>query len=418
MKKVLNFIWGLLKNNLPLKIMAVLFAIVLWSYVLAQTNPVRERTFDNIQVNYTGTAELQANGLAVSNTLSDAVLTVGIRVEVDQNNAKYVTKDNVTATVDLAKVSSTGELTFEIKASSPYGTAEVIGSKTVKLYIDKYTSRPLPVTPQFTGRAETGYYASEPVFEPDVVTISGARSDIAKAVRAVCPIDLSGLTEWKKKSMSVTVLDDEDNALDPNLFSQSLPSVIVGMDILPVKTVPVDVQSSIFGQDSLAPGFEVKSIECDPATVRIAGTEEALAGVTSIPLVPYSVSDASGDVSVMLYYQPPEGVTVLGTTQAQVTVTIREKTATEDFTGVGIDVRNLGKGLNVQLSQTEVDVTVLAGVSAMSTLTAADVVPYIDLNGYGEGTYTVDILFELPEGFASENFTPRPLTITVTITRG
>jgi YbbR domain-containing protein len=65
-----------------------------------------------------------------------------------------------------------------------------------------------------------------------------------------------------------------------------------------------------------------------------------------------------------------------------------------------------------------VDVTVLAGVSAMSTLRASDVVPYIDLNGMGEGTYTLNILFELPDGFASENFAPSVTTITVTISRG
>jgi len=418
MKKVLKFIWGLLRSNLLLKIMAVLFAIVLWSYVLAQTNPVRERTFDNVRVNYTGTAELQASGLAISNTLSDIVNTVDVRVEVDQSNMKYVNDTNITATVDLAEVSGTGELTFEIKATSPYGTATVVGSNTVTLYIDKYETRALPVVSEIMGSVETGYYASDPEFEPGVVTISGARSDIARAARAVCPIDLSGLTEWTKKSMDVTVLDNDSNALDPILFNQSLPSVIVGMDILPVKTVPVDVENAIIAQDSLAPGYEIKSIECEPATVRIAGSAEALAGVTSIPLVPYSVSGASSDAVVLLGYMPPEGVTVLDSTQVTVTVTIREKTATETFTGVDIDVRNLGKGLTVQISQAEVDVTVMGGVSAMSTLTSAGVVPYIDLNGYDVGTYTVDILFELPEGFAPENFTPSVLTVTVTITRG
>ncbi len=126
----------------------------------------------------------------------------------------------------------------------------------------------------------------------------------------------------------------------------------------------------------------------------------------------------------LLDFAPPEGVAVLDDdNKAQVTITIREKTASETFEGVDIGIRNLGGGLTAQLAQDEVDVTVLAGVSAMSRLHASDIVPYVNLNGLGVGTHTVDILFEIPKGFASENFTASAgnatvKTVTVTITRG
>jgi YbbR domain-containing protein len=111
MKKVLNFIWGLLKNNLLLKIMAVLFAVVLWSYVLAQTNPVREKSVDNVSVSYVNIAD----GLAISNTLSQIVSTVDVSFEVKQNDIKYVNSSSVKASVDLSNISGPGEYTFEIQ---------------------------------------------------------------------------------------------------------------------------------------------------------------------------------------------------------------------------------------------------------------------------------------------------------------
>ena len=135
--------------------------------------------------------------------------------------------------------------------------------------------RPVPVLPEITGSVSDNYYAGDPVFEPDVVTISGAASDVNLATSASCPIDLTGLTEWSKRSMDVTILDEDNNALDTKLFSPSVPSVIVDMSILPVKTIPVDVDNSIMGQDSLAPGYEVTGIECDPATVQIVGAAES-----------------------------------------------------------------------------------------------------------------------------------------------
>ena len=39
MKKFFNALWGIFRNNLLLKVMAILFAVILWSYVLSETKP-------------------------------------------------------------------------------------------------------------------------------------------------------------------------------------------------------------------------------------------------------------------------------------------------------------------------------------------------------------------------------------------
>lgn len=412
------FIWGLIKNNLVLKIMAILFAVVLWSYVLSETNPVRERVQPDVSVTYQNEEQLEANGLAISQSLSEIVQEVNVRYEVNQSDLKYLSSSPITATVDLSKVNGKGELELEIRATGANCRVIEVSPATVKLTVEDYVSKTLPVAVNVTGSAAEGYYASDPVAEPDVVTLFGASGDLAMASSAVCNIDLTGLTEWNKKSMDVTILDSEGNALDPGLFDESLPSVIIDMSVLPKKIVPVDVESAIIGQESIAPGYEITDIVCDPKFVSIVGEASALAEVDAVTLVPYSVSGASGDIVVLLEFAPPEGVAVLDVDKAQVTVTIREKTRTEVFEGVDIGVRNLGGGLDAKLAQDDVDVTVLAGISEMSRLRASDVVAYVDLNGYGVGTHTVDILFEIPDGFAAENFTASIGTVTVTITRG
>ena len=417
MKKALNFIWGLFKNNLVLKIMAVLFAVILWSYVLAETDPVRERVQPDVRVAYQNQEQLEANGLAISQSLSEMIEEVNVRYEVNQSDLKYLGPTPITATVDLSQITGKGEVELKIEASGPNCRVIEISPSTVTLTVEDYVPKDLPVAVNVTGSVADGYYASVPVAIPEVVTLFGARGDLDMASSAVCNIDLTGLTEWNKKSMDVTILDSEGNALDRGLFDQSLPSVIIDMSILPKKTVPVDVASAIFGKDSLAPGYEITDMTCNPAYVEIVGTAEDLAGVASIALVPYSIGDASSDVVVSLDYAPPEGVTVLGEGKAQVTITIREKTRTETYEDVSIDIRNLGGGLHAELAQSEVDVTVLAGISKMSKLHASDIVPYVDLNGLGVGTYTVDILFEIPEGFMPENFSA-VTTVTITITRG
>lgn len=419
MKKALNFIWGLLKNNLLLKIMAVLFAVILWSYVLAETNPTRERVVPDIPVRYDSEAVLNTHNLAISKRSLSELLKVDVRVRVSQNNLDLIDKNSVDVYIDLSDISSPGEYTFDIEAT-PVSTCQVVevSPKSVTLTIENFVTRTLPVSVNTSGSVAGGYYAGAAVAQPDAVTIAGAQGDVELAGRAVCDIDLTGLTKWDKKSMEVTILDAQGEKINPSLFG-SLPSVIIDMSVLPTKRVPVDVASAIIGRDGLAPGYEiVGDIVCDPAYVNIIGEASALSGIRSVSLVPYSVSGMSSDVVAPLGYDLPEGVSVLDSDQALVTVTIREKTDTGQYTGVDIEKRNLGKGLTASLSQSTVDVTVIAGEKEISALRASDVMPYIDLKGMSAGTYTVDILFEIPDGFTAESFTPSVATVTVTISRG
>ncbi len=109
------------------------------------------------------------------------------------------------------------------------------------------------------------------------------------------------------------------------------------------------------------------------------------------------------------------GVTVLTDQKAEVYITIREVTKTKTYKDVAVKAKDLAAGLHADLSNPSVDVTVMAGASAVSRLSRSDIVPYVDLDGYKPGTYTVEVLFEIPKGLAEENFTASVGTVTVTI---
>ena len=50
MRKIWTFIKNSFRKNLLLKIVSVLFAVILWSYVMVETNPVREKTVNNVEI--------------------------------------------------------------------------------------------------------------------------------------------------------------------------------------------------------------------------------------------------------------------------------------------------------------------------------------------------------------------------------
>lgn len=415
MKKALQFCWRLLKNNISLKILALLFAVVLWSYVLAATNPARERVIYDVTVRPQGVEDLKAKDLAISGNLSDILKSVDIRVKVNQDDLKFLNDQNIQAYVDLSTINGTGEYSLKINAKPTYGQVLEVSPAEITLNVDSLVTKQVPVTVKTVGDAASGYYAGTPLISPDYVNITGARSDVERVTSALCNIDLTGLTQGYNKSMDVTLLDSAGNAVPAQLFTGNLPSVMVSLNVLPEKTVPVNVNGSIIGQDSLSPGFEITGITCDPQTVTIIGEKAVLDTVSSISLVPYTISGMSADAVVPLEFSPPAGVTVINTEKAEVTIVIREITAQKKYTGIAVKQKNLSPGLVATLDTGTVDVTVIAGVSRISRLFKPEIVPYVDLDGLGPGQYSLSVMFEVPQGFTANNFTASSVTVTVTI---
>lgn len=410
-------VWKMLKSNWLIKITALLFAIILWSYVLAETNPPRERVMRNIPVRYEHVEELRAKELVISGSLSDVLDSVDIRLEVKQSDLKYLSDENVRAYIDLSTINGKGEKTLKVTAQTTYGKVLQVSTTQVKVYVDDYVSRTVPVNVSVTGSVPAGYYATQPEITPDVVNVSGARVDVEKVASAECSINLDGLTEGYSKSVEVTLLDSGGEPLDQHMFAESLPSVIVNLEVLAKKMVEVDVKDAILGQDDIKPGYRITEVWAQPETVEIIGTSDVLGGISAIKLVPYSVSGASADIVALLDFQPIEGVTVLGEQKVQVFISIREITDTKVFEDVPVVIKNAAEDLAVDVDPANVDVTVIAGIPRLSTLDKQDIVPFIDVNGLTPGIYTLSVQLEVPEGFTLENLTPSIGTVTVKITQ-
>lgn len=414
MKKAFIYIWRIFRNNLSLKIIALIFAVILWSYVLYATNPAREKVISDITVRYENAEDLKAKDLAIVGSFPDD-FSVDIRVKINQKDLSLFNAQGAQAFVDLSGINATGTYPLKITAISAYGQVLEVNPLSVTLTIDRLVTKQVPVIVKTTGSVPSGYYAGIPEISPDYVNITGAQADIKKVTNALCVIELDGLTSGYNKSVDVTLSDDNGNAVPASLFSGDFPSVMVKLSVLPVKTVTVDAASSIIGQDSIAPGYEITGITSSPKTVQIVGEKAVIDTVSSVRLVSYSVSGFSSDIVVPIDFAPTEGVTVLADEKAVVTVNIREITSRSTFTAIPVGYRNLSAGLTASFDTAVVDVTVIAGQSRVSKLKKSSIVPFIDLDGLTPGTYTRSIQFEVPQGFTAENFSSSVSTVTVTV---
>jgi len=410
----------MLKSNWILKIAALLFAVILWSYVLAETNPPRERVMEDISVRYEDLAAVEEKDLEISGSLSEALDKVDIRVEVNQNQLKYLNDENVRAYVDLSEINGKGDYVLRVRATTTYGRVLSVSPSEVTLLVDHFNSRTIPVAVNVSGSVPEGYFALEPEITPDVVRVEGAMVDVENVASADCSIDLNGLTEGYSKSIEVTLYDVDGNVIDASAFADSIPSVIVDVEVLAKKTVPVSLNGAVLGQDDVAEGYEVTGIEITPDSVEIVGEKALLDTIPFVTLVPTSVSNLDKDLVATLSYQPIEGVQIHGEETAQLVVSIRELIGTEVFEDVPIVVKNapvLEEPLVITLEPERIDVTVTSGVTKLPVLDKEEIVPYIDLDGLAPGVYNLGLMFEVPEGFMDENFSPETKMVTVRITQ-
>jgi hypothetical protein len=116
MKTVLKAIWNALKSNLVMKIMALLFAVILWSYVLSIINPERTRTVPNIPVRYENMSHLTDNQFQISKSLSDELGKVKVSVVLKQSELKIFSDKNIDAYVDLSYVTGPGDYPIQVQA--------------------------------------------------------------------------------------------------------------------------------------------------------------------------------------------------------------------------------------------------------------------------------------------------------------
>ena len=249
------------------------------------------------------------------------------------------------------------------------------------------------------------------------IVISGARDELEQIVEAVCHISVDGVSQSSKTSHVLELLSADGEVAPSYIVDGSVPSVIVELNVLSKKTVPIDQQTVKDRVTSVKDGYEVVGVTLNPAEVEIVGSEEALSKIEAIQLRPFSAENADKSVLLSAELQIPEGVEVLSGAKVDAYVQIAEIQGQQHFTGVEINAVNLGSGLRATLQTRSADVTVSGGLSAVRGLTRKNVVLYVDLTGLSEGSYVLPVRAEEIAGVDASGVSVGVDSITVTIRR-
>ena len=185
--------------------------------------------------------------------------------------------------------------------------------------------------------------------------------------------------------------------MDSSYFTFNENYISVSIDLY--KTKSINLHFSTNG--SPAEGYVMTNIEYEPKTIEVAGKEEDLRRIRYLS-IKESIAGATGNIEkeINLQEKLPEGIILVGEDHnAVINITI-EKMQTKEITiwPGDVEFRNKTEDYSVLInSNGPIIVSVMGSTEELARMSRTSLKPYVDLAGYGIGTYTKNIEFDLPE---------------------
>ena len=407
-------------DNIPLKIMSVAVAVVVWLIVVNIDNPVGTNyyTLTNVEL-------INKEYVESSDTIGKMCMpeekqdSIRIAITTNKKIRDKIKVSDITATADLQQAVS-------------LDTNPVMVPITVTCSVPGVTPNDIKVTPQnlsvnldeketqeFVVNVSRGdtkpgkdYEVGSLTANPEKVRITGPKSLVNKIDKVNATISLDGNTQDFTQDVNLTIIDKNQEALSDSemnsLRIENNAKVSVTARLWKIRQ-GVGISAGYVG--SPASGYQVGTVTTVPDTISVAGSTKGLETLTqndntiTIPADSIDISGESRDVErkISLKDLLPDNVKLTSDSSEDVWVTVsilpegsREFTlSTKD-----IEVKNKPDDLQVTFETAQIEIRIKSDTEDLDDLnTETDIKASIDLKGKEEGNYKVPVTLSLPDGY-------------------
>ena len=407
-------------DNIPLKIMSVAIAVVLWLIVVNIDNP-------------TGTNYYTLNDVELINKeYVESSDTIGKMCMPEQNQDSI--KVAITATKkirDKIKVTDISAVA-DLQQAVSLDTNPVMVPITVTCSVPGVSPSDIKVTPQnlsvnldeketqeFVVNVSRGdtkpgkdYEVGSLTASPEKVRITGPKTLINKIDKVNASIELDGNTEDFTQDVNLTIIDKNQEVLtDSEMNSLRIENNAKVTVTAKLWKIHQGVQISAGYVGTPAEGYQVGAVRTVPDTISVAGSAEGLESladnnnVITIPEDSIDISGESEDVEkkISLTNLLPDNVKLTSDSSEDVWVTVSILPAGSiefEFPTKNIEVKNKPKDLQVTFETAQIEVRIKSDNKDLDDLNNdKDIKASIDLDGKKEGSYEVPVEIVLPDGY-------------------
>ena len=407
-------------DNIPLKIMSVAVAVVVWLIVVNIDNSVGTNyyTLNNVEL-------INKEYVESSDTIGKMCMP---EQSQDSIRVAITTTKKIRDRIKVTDISAVADLQQAVSLD----TNPVMVPITVTCSIPGVSANDIKVTPQnlsvnldeketqeFVVNVSRGdtkpgkdYEVGSLTANPEKVRITGPKTLINKIDKVNAAIDLDGNTQDFSQDVNLTIIDKNQEPLSDSemnsLRIENNAKVVVTARLWKIRQ-GVGISAGYVGTP--ADGYQVGSVKTVPDTISVAGSTEGLESlaqndnVITIPADSIDISGESKDVEkkINLSNLLPDNVKLTSDSSEDVwvTVSILPVGSREfDIPTKSIEVKNKPDDLQVTFETAQIAVRIKSDENDMDDLNAQkDIKASIDLNGKEEGNYEVPVKIVLPDGY-------------------
>lgn len=397
---MLNRIIRMITNNFGLKILAVVFAGVLWLAVVNIDDPVTTRSF-------TTTVSVENSdyltGIGKYYEIENDSNTITFKVSGKRSYLERMSNSDFRAVADLELIENLNRVPIEITPQR-YSGYVTIASKVyyLELNVEDLVAKPYVISVQTEGKPMEQHALGDMSVSPTLLRVSGPVSVIDTIDRVVATVNVEGMSQDITDSVIPVLYDKEGNEVDTKDLSFNIQNVMVSVKILDTKEVPLNFQTT----GTLQEGYEYVDMEYTPETVKIKGVSAVLNTINSInvPKEVLDLTDADGDIEkeVDISAYLPEGVTLVDNGQAKVSVKVnieKHEKRTFKVPTANITVSHLASGYSAEFLDETVEVELEGLALDLDALDETTLTGSIDVSGMTEGEHTVNLDLNLDSKF-------------------
>ncbi|MBO5372902.1 MAG: hypothetical protein J6A75_09295 [Lachnospiraceae bacterium] len=409
---MVNKITKWITNDFGLKILAVVFASVLWLAVVNIDDPKITRSF-------TATVSVEnadyLAGIGKCYEIVNNSNTVSFKVTGKRSYLERMSNADFKAVADLETIEEMSRVPIEISPQRYSGNV-TIASKVyyLELAVEDMVSLPFVIGVNTQGEVAEDKALGDTTVSPTLLRVSGPESVVEIIDTVTANVNVEGMSADMTDSVIPTLYDKDGNEIDRSELTFNVQNVMVSVQILDTKDVTLNFQTT----GTLAEGYEYVGIEYNPQTVKIKGVSSVLNTINSIT-VPPEVLDLTGaagnlkkEVDVSAYL--PEGVDLVDHAQAQISVVVnvaQHERRVFEVPTANITVTNLAKRYEVEFLKDSVKVEIEGQTAALDELDASTLTGNIDVSGMTLGEHTVTLQLNLDERFKQT----KAVTVTIDI---
>jgi len=391
-------------NNLSLKILSVLCAIILWAVIVNIYDPTINVTISNVNVEL-----INADSLIANNYTYEVV--DGNKISVYISGPKSIITDikssDIIATADLSKISAFASYVDidvkVVKNGREIDNIEVTPRTTaVRLEIENRVSKEFEIKPTQIGSLSDGYVVTELNCYPNAVRVTGPSSLIETIADVQAQCDLNDAYADYNGVAKIEMLDANGNTIEDDALVLSRTEVEYKLKVGIQKTVKVRYAGTT---GKVKEGYVLKGIELSADEVTILGDPQLINQINEITIPASELNIDACSASKTFTFNLANFVDSAVLFQGESSVEIIALITAENSKDISIAVENIrfdnlkdGYKVSVQ-DKTTLSINITSETNSVASITSADITASVDMASLTEGEHTVNVNFALPEGY-------------------